>query len=107
MHASVNPASKFICLLRLYASLPDFISQPWRKVRGRPGISYHMRDEEVDVDFNQRLVTISAVCLGLSLPVGLPASVNSPRLRRFSHSVLNGCRFLISAWACKYRCVGM
>ena len=47
------------------------------------------------------LVAISAVCLGLSLPEGLPASVNSPRLRRFSHSALSGCHFSISAWACK------
>ena len=39
--------------------------------------------------------------MGLSLPIGLSASVNSPRLRRFSHSVLSGCRSLISAWACK------
>ena len=53
------------------------------------------------------LVAISAVCLGLLLPEGLPASVNSPRLRHFSHSVLSGCRFSISAWAGKYRCVGM
>ena len=53
------------------------------------------------------IVAISAVCLGLSLPERLPASVNSPRLHRFSHSVLNGCHclFKISAWACKYRCV--
>ena len=34
-------------------------------------------------------------------PVGLPASVNNPRLCCFSHSVLNGCHFLISAWAYK------
>ena len=39
-----------------------------------------MRDEGVDIDFNLRLIAISADCLGLSLPVGLPASVNSPRL---------------------------
>ena len=45
------------------------------------------------------LVAISAVCLGLSLPEGLPAFFNSPRLRCFSHSVLNGCR--TAAWACK------
>ena len=34
------------------------------------------------------LVAISAVChLGLSLPEGLPTSVNSPRLRRFSQNL--------------------
>ena len=47
------------------------------------------------------LADISVVCLGLSLSETLLASVKSPRLHRFSRSVLNGCRFLISAWACK------
>ena len=54
-----------------------------------------------------RLVVISVDCLGLSLPIGLPASVNSPLLCRFSHSVLNGCRFSISVWVCKCCCMGI
>ena len=47
------------------------------------------------------LAAISAVCLGLFSPEGLSASVNSPRLRHFSHSVLKGCRYSISTWAYK------
>ena len=31
----------------------------------------------------------AADCMGLSLPEGLSASVNSPGLRRISHSVFN------------------
>ena len=44
------------------------------------------------------LATISVVCLGLMLAEGLSASVSSPRLHRFSRSVLNGCRSLNSAY---------
>ena len=54
---------------------------------------------------------LAAISVGLSLSETLLASVKSPRLHRFSRSVLNGfsngCRFLISAWACKSLCVGM
>ena len=47
------------------------------------------------------LATISVVCLGLSLPEGLSASVNSPRLHYFSHSVFDGCCFQL-VWAYTY-----
>ena len=43
------------------------------------------------------LAAINVDCMGLSLPAGLSASVNSPGLRRVSHTVFNNeCIFKIS-----------